>query len=110
MRAFPPTRPTRLRSPSVAIPRTIVKNTIGAITIFTRFTNVSPSGRIAFAVPGATTPRITPRVIATRTRNVRLLRRRRIGGWKREARTVLGEPATGNGSTGNGSTGNGEPG
>src|SRR5678815_4672181 len=55
---------------------------------FTRFTNVSPSGRIAFAVPGDTTPRITPSVIATRTRKVRLLRRRRIEDGN-------GEPGTG---------------
>ena len=39
-----------------AMPSTIVRKMTGAITIFTRFTKVSPTGFILRATSGATTP------------------------------------------------------
>ena len=56
----------------VAIPSTIVRKMTGAITIFTRFTNVSPTGFMARPAAGETSPSRTPKEIATRTWTVRL--------------------------------------
>src|SRR6476661_9197910 len=55
----------------LAIPSTMVRKMTGAITILIRFTNTSPSGRIAFAVSGATSPSTTASAMATRTWTVR---------------------------------------
>ncbi len=79
MKAFPPTRPTFLRSCIEEMPSTIVRKMTGPIIIFTRFTNVSPIGFIARAVSGEKTPSMTPRRIAVSTWTVRFL-------WKRRAR------------------------
>src|SRR4026208_521191 len=81
MNALSPTVPTFFRSFMFAMPRVIVRKMIGPITILTSEMNVSPSGRIARAVSGETMPRITPIAIATSTRKVRFLRRRRGGIW-----------------------------
>ena len=69
--ALPPTRPTFFRSLMLAIPSTMVRKMTGAITILMRFTNTSPSGRIALAVSGATSPSTTASAMATRTWTVR---------------------------------------
>src|SRR6476659_3636326 len=79
MNALPPTRPTFLRSCIEEMPSTMVRKMTGPITIFTRFTNVSPMGFIARAVAGAKMPSSTPRKIAVRTWTVRFL-------WSRRAR------------------------
>ena len=46
-----PTRPTRLRSPIVAMPCTTVQKITGAIIIWIRLTKASPNGFICAAKP-----------------------------------------------------------
>ena len=50
-----------------AMPNTIVRKMTGVMIIFTRFTNVSPTGFIAFPTSGAKAPSRTPSVIAVKT-------------------------------------------
>ena len=78
----------------VAMPSTIVRKMIGAITIFTRFTNVSPSGFIARPADGRTTPSSTPSAMATSTWTVRLFPQ--PGGARRAA--AAGSPSFRRGS------------
>src|SRR3954447_1144680 len=82
MNALSPTRPTRLRSVVCATPSTMVRKMIGAMTIRTRFTKVSPTGFIARPADGQIAPTSTPSAIATSTRTVRFFpsRARRDGG------------------------------
>src|SRR5579862_2744461 len=65
--ALRPTLPTRLRSSARAMPRTTVRKITGVITILTRLTKVSPTGRIALPAAGSSTPSSAPQAIATRT-------------------------------------------
>lgn len=62
-----PTRPSRFRSFIDAIPCTTVQNTIGAITIFTNFTNPSPSGFSFSPTPGMKCPSVIPTATAIST-------------------------------------------
>src|SRR5438445_1808284 len=61
-----------------AIPRTMVRKMMGPITIFTSFTKVSPTGRIARARDGSSTPSRAPSETAQSTWKVRFPARRLI--------------------------------
>ncbi len=60
-------RPTSFISPMWAMPTTTVVKTMGAISILTSLMNPSPSGFIAAALAGSTTPKTTPIAMATST-------------------------------------------
>ncbi|ADH08073.1 hypothetical protein BMB171_C3263 [Bacillus thuringiensis BMB171] len=69
--AFPPTRPTFFILPILAIPSTIVKKIIGAITILIILMNVSPIGFICCPTLGQIAPTAIPQIMATITWNVK---------------------------------------
>ena len=64
-----------------AMPSTIVRKMIGAITIFTRLMKVSPTGFIAAPRPARRRRAATPSEMATSTRTVRL----RLIRWRRDS-------------------------
>src|SRR6476469_1441771 len=66
-RALIPVDPTCLMFATLAMPATIVRNTIGPISIRIAVTNVVPTGSIAVPNPGHSQPTRTPRMIATIT-------------------------------------------
>ena len=65
--ALIPVDPTCLMFATLAMPATIVRNTIGPISIRIAVTNVVPTGSIAVPNPGHSQPTSTPRMIATIT-------------------------------------------
>ena len=62
-----PVRPTFFRSATLAIPPTMVRKTIGPISIFIKVTKVVPMGSMAMPTSGQTAPTTTPRTMATST-------------------------------------------
>ena len=62
-----PMRPTSFIAPMCAMPTTTVVKTIGAISIFTSLMKPSPSGFIAAARSGETSPKRMPSAMPTRT-------------------------------------------
>ena len=70
--ALAPVRPTALRSFIPAMPTTKVVNTTGAISILISLTKPSPSGCMATAQLGRTTPSSTAEAIASSTCKYRL--------------------------------------
>ena len=65
--AFQPTLPIFFRSPMLAMPCTIVQKMIGAMSIFTAFTNAVPSGSIFAAMSGESSPSATPSTTPIKT-------------------------------------------
>ena len=62
-----PVRPTFFRSATLAMPPTMVRNTIGPMSIFMAVTKVVPTGSIATPAAGASQPSRMPRMMATST-------------------------------------------
>lgn len=62
-----PVSPTFFRSATLAMPPTIVRNTIGQISIFMAVMKVVPIGSIASPVSGQSHPTRMPSTIAMRT-------------------------------------------
>ena len=59
--------PTFFRSATLAMPPTMVRKTIGPISIFIAVTKVVPTGSIATPVAGVSQPTRIPTTIAART-------------------------------------------
>ena len=66
-----PVAPTFLMSATEAMPLTMVRKTIGPISIFMAATKVVPSGSIATAKLGASQPTRMPATMPTRTQKYR---------------------------------------
>ena len=62
-----PVSPTFFRSATLAMPPTMVRKTMGPISIFIAVTKVVPIGSIATPADGLSQPRRTPMTIAIRT-------------------------------------------
>jgi hypothetical protein len=62
-----PVTPTFFRSATLAMPPTIVRNTIGPISIFIAVTNVVATGSIATPVAGVSQPTTMPTTMAIST-------------------------------------------
>ena len=67
VRAFSPVMPTFFRSATLAMPPTMVRNTIGPISILIALTKVVPMGSMAMPAVGASQPTRMPTRMAVST-------------------------------------------
>ena len=79
VRAFRPVMPTFFRSATLAMPPTMVRNTIGPMSIFIEFTKVVPMGSMAMPAVGASQPTRMPMRMAVSTQKYSCLYQRVLG-------------------------------
>src|SRR6478735_4863104 len=79
VRAFSPVMPTFFRSATLAMPPTMVRNTIGPISILMALTKVVPIGSMAMPAAGASQPTRMPRTMPVNTQKYSCLYQRFLG-------------------------------
>ena len=90
VRAFRPVMPTFFRSATLAMPPTMVRNTIGPISILMALTNVVPIGSRAMPAAGASQPTRMPRTMPVNTQKYSCRYQRVLGAALLAAAVVPG--------------------